>query len=170
MTDIKLVALGHALEDARLNMGEEGGNNRGRYVADLLSKVGLSAPAPWCAAAVWMWFANASLRLGLANPLHAVNQRGLVQSYYDNLSHRIIPAREAEPGCLALFRFPSGPPRWNHIALVVRGLSGASSFVSVEGNTSELSNRDGDKVEVKSRRIDGGYDVIFIDPTRVWVD
>lgn len=164
---LELVALGCALRDAKLGMGEEGGNNRGPYVRSLLANLDppLAEGAPWCAAAVQSWSDNAAQDLGVPNPLDAIRREALVQDYHDQLRDRIVPANDVRPGCLVLFNF--GGQRWDHIGLVVRPPQvGSSLFVTVEGNTSAESERDGDAVAKKTRRLDSDYPVTFIDWTR----
>ncbi len=46
----------------------ENGNNTGPEVDELLRAVGLAPGNPWCAAAVFTWFAKAAGILGLVNP------------------------------------------------------------------------------------------------------
>lgn len=165
LDDLRLATLGCALRDARLGMGEEGGNNRGPYVRSLLGELDppIDQAAPWCAAAVQSWSDNAADQLGIVNPLDDVRLEAYVQNYFDTLRHLEIDAGLARRGDLVLFSF--GGERWDHIGLVVRPTRqlGDGHVQTVEGNTSAESQRDGDQVAVKRRSLSAGYDVTFID-------
>lgn len=167
--DLKRAALCVAVRDAELGMGEEGGNNRGPYVRSLLADLDppIAVAAPWCAAAVQAWFDSAARTLGVRNPLDAVRQEGLVQSYYEwaHSNRLIVHPDDVEPGDLALYQF-SGSDRWNHIGIVVRSADpGSPFFEAVEGNTSDESQRDGDQTARKPRTM-FDYPVVFVNPTR----
>jgi hypothetical protein len=153
------------LRDAKLGMGEEGGNNRGTFVRMLLADLDPPLPegAPWCAAEVQSGFDTAAHQLGVANPLDAVRREAYVQDYWDLLQAQQVPIELVRPGFLVLFSF--GGARWDHIGMVVRPPKvGSPLFTSVEGNTAAENERDGDAVAVRTRQLDSGYRVTFIDP------
>lgn len=161
---IRAIAVGVAACDADHRVREVGGNNRGPRVRQYLENTDppIAVAAPWCAAAVQYWTDVAARVLGTANPLDAVRQEALVQSYYDELGHLEVTAAEVQTGDLVLFRF-SGSESWNHIGLVAQPpRPGSKAFWSLEGNTSDESQRDGDAVALKPREIDAGYPVCFL--------
>lgn len=165
---LKAYALGAALRDAHLGMGEVGGNNRGPYVRGLLADVNppLAEGAPWCAAAVQSWFDTPAKALRIPNPLDLVRREALVADYFELLRSWQVTIDRVEPGDLVCFEFHRAG-RWNHIGLVVHPPEpGSTLFTTVEGNTSAESDRDGDAVAVKNRHLDGGYRVVFLDPER----
>ena len=154
---IQAVALGIAACDADHKVREEGGNNRGPRIREYLKNVGFAEGAPWCAAAVQYWSDLAARTLGVVNPLDAVLQEALVQSYYDLLEGSQVD--DPEPGDLVLFKF-GGSATWNHVGLVAQAPAGGT-FWTVEGNTSDANQRDGDAVAFKPRKL-GGPPVTFI--------
>lgn len=165
MRGLELIALGCMLRDAKLGMGEEGGNNRGPFVRMLLSELDppLAEGAPWCAAEVQSAFDTAAHQLGVSNPLDAVRREAYVQDYWELLQATAVPVELVRRGFLVLFSF--GGERWDHIGMVVRPPQvGSSLFTSVEGNTSAENQRDGDAVAVRTRHLDRGYRVTFLDP------
>lgn len=165
MSGLQLVTLGVALADADHKVREEGGNNRGARIQDYLrnTEPPINVAAPWCAAAVQYWADVAARHLGVDNPLDAIRHEALVQSYHDALAPQgLVNPDMVEPGDLALFRFPNGPDRWNHIGMVVQRPNDSGIFWSVEGNTGDVDQRDGDGVYVKPREVDPGYPVCFL--------
>lgn len=159
---IRAVTLGFAGCDADHKVREEGGNNRGPRIRQYLDGLDppIHADAPWCGAFVQYCSDAAARLLGVPNPLDAIRHEALVQSYVDSL--RSIASYEAEPGDLVAFRFESGPDRWNHIGILAQKVETDGTFFSVEGNTSDESQRDGDAVAVKPRSINDSYDVRFL--------
>lgn len=159
---IKLVTLGFAGCDADHKVREEGGNNRGPRIREYLENTDppINIAAPWCAAAVQYWSDAAARVLGVENPLDAVRLEAYVQSYHDHFApDGIVTAAEAEPGDLVLYSF--GGQRWDHIGLVAQAPTDSTVW-SVEGNTSDANQRDGDVVTIKPRALDRSYDVTFI--------
>lgn len=171
-TRLEQVALGVALGYADLGVGEEGGNNRGRFVERVLANLDppLAGGYPWCAAFVQLAFDVAARRLGVENPVDRVRLEAYVQNYYETLRSDVVDATLVEPGYLVLYSF--GGERWDHMGIVAKPPRvGTSLFAAVEGNTgpgvgatTEEEERDGDGVFVKARQLDRGYDVTFIDP------
>ena len=161
---LRATALGFAGCDADHRVREVGGNNRGPRIRQYLQNADppFAEGAPWCAAAVQYWADGAARILGIVNPLDAVRQEALVQSYFEQFGHLQVTPAEVQPGDLVLFRF-SGSERWNHIGLVAQAPKpGSTTFWSVEGNTSDENQRDGDAVVIKPRDLNGGYPVCFI--------
>lgn len=169
---LELVALGVALGYADLGAGEEGGNNRGPIIARILGNLDppLGEGYPWCAAFVQLVFDIAARRLGVSNPLDRVRLEAYVQDYYETLRSEVVRPDLVLPGYLVLYSF--GGERFDHIGIVTKPPKvGTSMFTAAEGNTgpgvgatTEEQERDGDGVFVRARQLDGGYDVIFIDP------
>lgn len=158
---IRVVTLGVALGDADHKVREEGGNNKGPRVRMYLDNAGIAVAAPWCAAAVQYWADVAARGLGISNPLDVVKLEALVQSYFDTFKADAVLPKDAEPGDLALFRF-DGSERWNHIGLVAQPpAAGSTVFFCVEGNTGDVSQRDGDGVYLKPRDL-SKYPTCFI--------
>ena len=159
---IKRVALGVAGCDADHKVREEGGNNRGSRIRQYLTSVDppINSAAPWCAAAVQYWSDTAARILGVPNPLDTVRLEAYVQSYHDHLAPAgvVLPV-VAEPGDLALFSFHG--ERWDHIGLLAQPVRNGT-FWTVEGNTSDSDQRDGDVVAIKSRNLGSSYAVEFI--------
>lgn len=159
------VTLGVALAEADHKVREEGGNNRGKRVTEYLRGMDppINVAAPWCAAFVQYCSDVAARNLGVPNPLDAVLHEALVQSYHDALAPQALVHQDmVRPGDLCLFRFPSGPARWNHIGFVVQAPNEDGIFFSAEGNTGDVDQRDGDGVYVKPRQIDAGFPVCFL--------
>lgn len=156
---IQAVALGCALMEADQEVREVGGNNRGPRVRQYLDGADIHVDAPWCAAFVQYCSDVAADGIGVTNPLDDVKLEALVQSYYDMLEGSVVPLDVVEPGDLALFRF-GGSARWNHIGFVAEAPKDGT-FMSVEGNTGDVSQRDGDGVYLKPRTVTD-YPVCFI--------
>lgn len=160
---IQLVTLGVALAEADHKVREEGGNNRGERIREYLTNAGIAVPAPWCAAFIQYCSDVAARHLGVSNPLDAVQHEALVQSYYDALAPQgLVDPDMVEPGDLAIFQFPNGPDRWNHISIVSQPPNEDGIFWSCEGNTGDVDQRDGDGVYVKPREVEPGYPVAFL--------
>ena len=162
---IRLVTLGVLAGEVDHGVREEGGNNLGprmkRYRENANPPIGFAVP--WCALLIQYASDVAARSLGIPNPLDDVRQEALVQSYYEELRDQEIAASAAEVGDLALFKFGSSDRAWDHIGLVsVPPKVGTSGFQTIEGNTSDDSERDGDAVAYKARHIDAGYPVTFL--------
>lgn len=150
---LRLTTLGVAACDADHRVREEGGNNRGTRIRQYLDNVGIAEPAPWCAAFVQYCADVAARTLGVPNPLDAVKLEAYVQSYADRFADQAVDEDHAEPGDLVLFSF--GGERWDHIGFVAQPVSGGS-FWAIEGNTGDVSQRDGDGVYIKPRTLGTG--------------
>ncbi len=62
-----------------------------------------------------------------------------------------------------LFKFGSSARAWDHIGVMSSPPKpGSNFFTAIEGNTSDDSERDGDAVAYKSRKLDAGYPVTFL--------
>lgn len=165
---LRAATLGVALCDADHRVRESGGNNRGPRIRKYLANTDppINVAAPWCAAFLQYVSDVAARGLGIRNPLDDVRQEALVQSYHDALDYLIVPPEEVGPGDLVLFRF-GDTDRWNHIGIVAQPPKpGAKAFFTVEGNTSDENQRDGDAVALKPRELDAGYPVEFV----TWAD
>ena len=157
---ISAVALGVALGEADHKVREEGGNNRGARIRTYLDNAGIAIPAPWCAAFVQYCADVAARGLGTPNPLDEVQLEALVESYVDRLEGSTVGREDVRAGDLVAFQFGEAD-RWNHIGYVAQPpRPGAKGFWTVEGNTGDLSQRDGGGVHLKPRELDA-YPVRF---------
>lgn len=156
MSRLAIAALAFAAAEADDKVRETGGNNFGPRIKWYLDN--LEPPLPqgtaWCAAFIqWVWDRAAKL-LGVPNPLNTVKHEALVQSYYDHLKDDVLGgAVNPEPGDLVLFKFPRDgklSETWNHIGQVAQ-VGPGTSFISIEGNTGDVNQRDGDGVYEKPR-------------------
>jgi len=156
---IQLVTLGFASAEVSHKVREVGGNNLGPRIkqyaanADPPMKEGLA----WCALFVQFSSDGGAKTLGVKNPLDDVKQEALVQSYYDHLQGSQVDPANVQPGDLVLFKFPrAGKPSetWNHIGFVAQPPKvGVSTFWTIEGNTGDVDQRDGDGVYFKPRTL-----------------
>lgn len=150
---LRLTTLGVALAHADFKVREEGGNNRGPMIRKYLASLDppIKVDAPWCAAFVAYVSDVAARGLGIRNPLDAVKHEALVQSYYNEFRLDVLgPAIRPEPGDLALFKFGK-TETWNHIGFVAQPPTVGTIFWACEGNTGDVSQRDGDGVYLKPR-------------------
>ena len=144
------VALGVALCEDDEKVREVGGNNRGPRVARYLADAGINVAAPWCAAFVQYCSDVAANGVGVANPLDEVKLEALVQSYYNWAAS--VPARivgTPVPGDLILYDFHGHG--WDHIGFVAVPPDANGIVHTVEGNTGDVNQRDGDGVYAKAR-------------------
>ena len=161
---IRGVTLGVLAGEVDHDVREEGGNNMGprmeRYRENADPPIGVAVP--WCALLIQYASDVAAAAIGIPNPLDDVRQEALVLSYYEALRHKEVDRTAAEAGDLALFKFGSSERAWDHIGLVRIPPLGGRPFHTIEGNTSDDSERDGDAVAYKDRELDAGYPVIFL--------
>lgn len=161
--DLAIATLGAALRDADTGVSEEGGENTGHEIRrfQLNADPPIHEAVPWCALAVQKWSDVAAKGLAVANPLDAVRLEAYVQDYHETMKHRVIgPAVAVERGDLVLFSF--GGKRWDHIGIVAVPPDNTGEFYSVEGNTSDENQREGDRVARKRRSTRKTYKVEFI--------
>ena len=163
---IRLVTLGVLAGEVDHDVREEDGNNMGprmlRYRENADPPIGIAVP--WCALLIQYASDVAARALGIANPLDDVRQEALVQSYYEELAGQEVDRQAAEVGDLALFKFGSSSRPWDHIGQVRTppDFDSGWGFSTIEGNTSDDSERDGDAVAIKARQLDIGYPVTFL--------
>ncbi len=165
MSDIRIVTLGVLAGEIDHDVREEGGNNIGPRMKKYRENADppIDFAVPWCALLIQHASDVAAFALGITNPLDDVRQEALVQSYFEALRDQEVAASDAEVGDLALFKFGSSARAWDHIGVVSSPpKSGSSFFTTIEGNTSDDSERDGDAVAYKSRKLDAGYPVTFL--------
>jgi hypothetical protein len=152
------VALGVALCEADMDVKETRGNNAGDRIMEHLANADppIHTAAPWCAAAVQGWTDIAADGAGVSNPLDAVRQEALVQSYHEWAEEgaEIVGAADAERGDLVLYQFGQNPTRWNHIGLVVVPPNASGAFRAVEGNT-PLEDAPDDEQRDSRDKVDG---------------
>ena len=144
------VTLGVALGEVDHKIREVGGNNRGPRIAQYLGSLDppIHSAAPWCAAFVAYCSDTAARGAGLTNPLDEVKLEAYVQSYYDWASPHKLTS-EPRRGDLVLFNF--GGKRWDHIGIIAIPPNEHGILYSVEGNTGDVNQRDGDGVYLKPR-------------------
>ena len=161
---IRLVTLGVLAGEIDHDVREEGGNNMGprmrRYRENADPPIGVAVA--WCALLIQYASDVAAHALGIPNPLDDVRQEALVLSYYEQLRHQEVDRAAADVGDLTLFKFGSSERAWDHVGLLAIPPSAGRSFRTIEGNTSDDSQRDGDAVAYKDRRLDAGYPVTFL--------
>ena len=96
---IQLVTLGVLAGEVDHDVREEGGNNMGprmkRYRENADPPIGIAVP--WCALLVQYASDVAARALGIANPLDAVRQEALVQSYFEELQEQEVPSSAPIP-------------------------------------------------------------------------
>lgn len=154
-----MTALGRALGDAKHAVGEELGPNDGVWIRKYRANAEPPIPVacPWCALAVQAWWDDAARLLKMLNPLDAVKQEALVQSYFNwaQESGKLVNLIDAGPGDLVIFKFSSSQT-YNHIELLA--WKGNNALRTVGGNTSpgvgqttEEKQREGDGVYVRDR-------------------
>lgn len=165
-TPLQYTALGVLLGHADLGVREEGGENKGpairKYLASCDPPIGVAAP--WCAAVIQYATDVAAKSLGVDNPLNEVELEAYVQSYVNWASSkdRIVKHIQVLPGDLVCFSF--GGTRYDHIGMIQTRPNTLGTFTTVEGNTSDYSQREGDAlVKDKTRNINTGHKpVLFI--------
>lgn len=160
---IQHVVLGVALAEVDHGVREEGGNNTGPRIRQYLANTTppIHVAAPWCAAFV-QYVADVACRLlDVPNPLDSVKLEAYVQSYYNwAVEHSaLVGPEEAQAGDLVLYDFRG--KRWDHIGILLSPVD-MDAFRTVEGNTSDSSQRDGDAAAIKGRRTDADYPVCFV--------
>jgi hypothetical protein len=155
-------AAADAQTEEALSVREEGGNNRGRWVALILAVVHLAVGNPWCLAWVQLRLRKAAAALGLSLPswvpltgytpafVAAAKKQGLFFTTRDALTGK----RSVQPGDLAFFwGRADGGFRIRHVGIVISVHDWG--VMTVEGNTGPESggklNRDGDGVYKKRR-------------------
>ncbi|KKL65891.1 hypothetical protein LCGC14_2150450 [marine sediment metagenome] len=160
---IRLVTLGVLAAEIDHDVREEGGNNLGprmtRYRENADPPIGIAVP--WCALGIQFGSDIAAAALGIPNPLDAVRQEALVQSYFDELREHEIESFEVEPGDLSFYKFGRSERAWDHIGIVAVPPAAGDHFRAIEGNTSDDSQRDGDAWAFKDRRLGASYPVTF---------
>ncbi|WP_276090453.1 peptidoglycan-binding protein [Pedobacter sp. JY14-1] len=146
-----------------LGVREEGGENCGPRVGAYLKYVGIGTPAPWCAAAVSMWFRDAGFPAprtawspallpkgrvvgwGGVSGVVVRGSRDVSQARHDGWMVRDYSHRGRDPmrGLVFGIYFPK-LGRIGHCGLV-EGVQG-DFCRTIEGNTSVAGSREGDGV------------------------
>lgn len=149
-----------ALEE--LGVKEQGGDNKGKRVAEFLKEAGVTVPAPWCAAYVNWSAKQAAAGLGVESPLEAVPLEAYVQSYYQHgvKKNWKVAAKDIRPGDLFLVWFPS-LNRYGHIGFVAQ-VNDDNTFVTLEGNSNDEGSREGYEVCQNKRKITDR--IVFLSP------
>lgn len=68
VSEVALLAVEIAVEDAHRGVFESAGNNRGPEIDDLQRSANAQVGQPWCAKFVWWCFQRAASRLSVKNP------------------------------------------------------------------------------------------------------
>ena len=161
---IRAATLGVLAGEVDHDVREEGGNNLGprmlRYRENADPPIGVAVR--WCALVIQYGSDVAARALGITNPLDAVRQEALVQSYYEELRENELEVGAVTAGDLALYKFGSSDRAWDHIGIVTIPPTDGGIFRAIEGNTSDDSERDGDAVAFKVREVGAGYPVTFL--------
>ena len=161
---IQSSALGFAIAEADHEVSEIGGNNQGPRMIDyrLNSDPPIHQDVPWCALFIQYCSDTVCKAMQVPNPLDDVKLEAYVQSYHNwgDVHGLVVPWRSSQPGDLALFNFRN--TRWDHIGFVLTAPGANGLFTTIEGNTSNESERDGDGVFIKTRVCTGAYPVSFI--------
>lgn len=163
MIDLQIAALGVAIGEEWNEVREVGGNNTGPKIMEYLANIDppINTAAPWCAAFVQAVTDYAASKLGMSNPLDGVRLEAYVQSYYDWAApRRLVRPEDVQSGDLVLFDFRG--IRWDHIGFVLQPPRDGTTFRTIEGNTSDESQRDGDAVAIKLRSVSARYPTAFI--------
>ena len=161
---IRATTLGVLAGEVDHGVREEGGNNIGPRMTRYRENADppIEVAVPWCALLIQYASDVAARALVEPNPLDVVRHEALVLSYFEALRDQEVERAEVEAGDLVLFKFGSSPRAWDHIGIVsLAPTIGSEFFRTIEGNTSDDSERDGDAVAFKTRRLDR-YPVIFI--------
>ena len=143
-----------ALKDEGVH--EQGGNNRGPRVEEMLHTVSLEPGQPWCAAAVCTWIKQATVALAIQTKVH------FGASAY-KLYDRNEPLRisQPEPGCIALRNEGQGHGH----AMLVLEVNG-DTIKCISGNTNGQGSREGDQVAIQDRplsQFDNGFGFVRIE-------
>lgn len=173
--EIQRTALGIAIADVHWKTKEgehvgvyETARNHSIQIRRMLEMAGIFTPAAWCAAAGYSWCSEACELLDVPNPLLAVEQKALVQSYVDWAveNDALIGRGDREPGDIVCFNFRG--IRYDHMGL----LFSVEPLQCVEGNTfkddgdddvpGDRGEREGYEVEVKYRKIEYEEPTLFI--------
>ncbi len=142
--------------------------NRGPQVDQYVRSVGLDPAGgySWCQAFVYWCFAQASARLGVANP--CVRTASVLEHWAKAPLAARVDARAAaddprlcRPGAVFIIDHGDGK---GHAGLVTEVVSGA--VATIEGNTNQAGSREGDGVYEHARSI-ASINVGFIDYGRL---
>ena len=148
--------IAQALKD--LGVHEQGGNNRGKRVEEMLHNIGLQPGDPWCCAAICTWLKQAVQATGIQTQVHF---GASVRKLWDRNQALVLDA--PEPGCLAL-RNEGLSPHGNaigHVMLVLDVLDDGQTIKVISGNTNAAGSREGNCVAIQlrptSQITDNGY-------------
>lgn len=155
MPPVRNIAI-RAAEDALRNVGvrEDGGNNKGKWVAIYLASVGITEPAPWCMAFLYYRFSSAAKTLGGTLPGYipctgwspSWRVAAIAANRWRGSRSTFVP----RIGDVALFH---NGERIYHGEIIVSVPDENGNFDTVGGNTSDGSgvNADGDGVFRRTR-------------------
>lgn len=156
---LRFGALGVLLGHVAIGVREQGGNNRGAVIKQYLASCDPPLPEgnPWCAAVIQFATDVTAKGLGTRNPLDDVKLEAYVQSYVDWAigKKKEVSWFQTSIGDLVCFSF--GGSRYDHIGMVLSVPDRQGRFKTIEGNTSDSSQRDGDALAVKTRTIHTGH-------------
>ena len=107
---------------------------------------------PWCAMFVTYCFVEAKSKAFAKGSRYAYCPYMLNDAKYNRNGLRLITAKEAEPGDIALFDFKKNGVA-AHVGIVGSMVGSQKKFVSVEGNTSGTNAADGGMVASMTRNV-----------------
>lgn len=128
---LPLRALQLAIAD--IGRGEEGGNNRGPYVAECVAPA--KVPQNWCAGSFGRWYALAADELHVELPFKRSLGAKRLGRNIAKVGRKFVDPREARPGDAMVFHRGAKGSWMGHIAMVER-LYGddVGTIGTVEGN------------------------------------
>lgn len=159
--DAKLTANGlaqHAIDikDARLLFGlacescvgitEKGGNNQGPMVELLQKTIGSADREPWCMSFIQTCLAYAEVKTGVKSPVIASEHCRSVWAETPK-KQRV----KSQPLKYAIVIWGLEGSSSGHTGVMVEHVAHSQYFRSIEGNTGDSSDRDGDGVFYKRR-------------------
>lgn len=144
-----------ALEAARSDLGvRETEQNWGPRIRQYLETVGISEPAPWCAAAVSTWIREAEQAIGMTGPIVPSPGAKAIGEQFQRADRWMAPwsalRHDIRPGMVAVFDRGVPGAEWRgHVGIVSQ--VGPDWFLAIEGNTGPAGDR---VAEVKHSRDD----------------
>jgi hypothetical protein len=146
-----------ALEAAQADLAagvKETEPNWGPRIAEYLANVGISKPAPWCAAAASTWMMEAEQAIGMTGPVIPSPGAKALGSQFQK-GDRWMAAWSAlrndiQPGMVAVFDRGMPGAEWRgHVGIVSQ--VGPDFFYAIEGNATPAGDR---VAEIKHSRQD----------------
>lgn len=130
-----------ALAERFVGVRESGGRNRGPQIERWLANVNMEPGQPWCAAFVYSMFAESAAGLGIDNP---IPKAASVAKLWAKAPEHMRTDRCNRGAVFIHFTDPDKPWSTGHTGFVY-GVDGDFAL-TVEGNSNDAGNRDGDGV------------------------